>query len=77
MPAEWSSIPTAMLSFLPRSTWPMNAAMARGRRATTPPRRQAAEPLGERVVHPEAALEVDLARGVAAGLQRLGNSDLS
>ncbi len=27
IPAEWSSIPTAMLSFLPRSAWPMKPAI--------------------------------------------------
>ena len=27
MPAEWSSIPTAMFSFFPRSAWPMKPAI--------------------------------------------------
>ena len=27
IPAEWSSIPTAMFSFLPRSAWPMKPAI--------------------------------------------------
>ena len=67
MPAEWSSIPSAMLNFLSRSAWPMKPASGActesamsGSRASSPSRS------AHVVVHPEAALEVDLAGGVAA-----------
>ena len=54
-------------SFLPRSAWPMNASERRVHREDDVAcARQLAEPLGPRVVQPEAALEVDLAGGVAA-----------
>ena len=72
IPAEWSSIPTAMLNFLPRSRWPMNPAIGAWTESTMPASRATlAEPLGPRVVHPEPALEVDLAGGVAALEQQL------
>ena len=71
-PAEWSSIPIAMRCFLSRSTWPMNPAIGAWTESTIPASRASfAEPLGPRVVHPEPALEVDLAGVVAALAQQL------
>ena len=67
IPAEWSSIPTAMFSFLPRSAWPMKPAIGACTESTIPcSRASSPNARGEVVVHPEAALEVDLAGGVAA-----------
>ena len=36
MPAEWSSMPIAMFSFLPRSAWPMNPAIGAWTERTIP-----------------------------------------
>ena len=55
IPAEWSSIPTAMFSFLPRSACPMKPAIGACTESAMSARaRELAEALGELVVHPEA-----------------------
>ena len=65
-------MPTAMFSFLPRSAWPMKPAIGACTESDDVVlARELAEPRREVVVHPEAALEVDLAGGVAALEQRL------
>ena len=62
IPAEWSSMPTAMFSFLPRSAWPMNPAIgACTESAMSCSRASSPNRSANVVVHPEAALEVDLA----------------
>ena len=72
MPAEWSSIPTAMFSFLPRSAWPMKPAIgACTDRAMSCSRASSPKRGREVVVHPEPALEVDLARRHLLGEQRV------
>ena len=56
-----------MFSFLPRSSVAHEAGERRvHRERDVALARELAEPLRPRVVHPEAALEVDLAGGVAA-----------
>ena len=70
-PAVWSSIPSAILNFLPRSTWPMNAASgACTESATSAASAAAAEQRSRVVVEPEAADEADLAGPVALGRER-------
>ena len=62
MPAEWSSIPTAMFSFFPRSACPMKPAIgACTERAMSCSRASSPNRAANVVVHPEPALEVDLA----------------
>ena len=71
-PAEWSSIPIAIRCFLSRSTCPRKPASGACTESTIPASRATSpEALGPRVVHPEPALEVDLAGRVAALEQEL------
>ena len=66
IPAVRSSAPSAIFDFF-SSGWPGNAnsgACTESAMSCGP--RQLAEPLGPRVVDPEAALEIELAGGVAA-----------
>ena len=66
IPAVWSSIPSACLCFFCVGMARERERAARAPRARSPARGRLAEPRGPRVVHPEAALEVELARRVAA-----------